>query len=109
MYACAVVICTPSLWLPAVVCCCCRETLRLDNIVSGMSRRALQDVDLGGYRVPAGAMVQVGGWRRRGGGIRVHVMCCRLCTMSSSLLSAPITRRLILRQPARLSASHFNC
>lgn len=91
---------------------CCRETLRLDNIVSGMSRRALQDVDLGGYRVPAGAMVQVGG----GGGVtgskggsRGHVMCCGVCTMRSSLLPAPSTSRLILSQPARLIASPSDC
>lgn len=31
-----------------------RETLRLNNVVSGLMRKAAEDIEIGGYQVPAG-------------------------------------------------------
>jgi cytochrome P450 len=37
-----------------MTCSCLRETLRLQPVVSGLTRAAKKDFELGGYRVPEG-------------------------------------------------------
>jgi hypothetical protein len=42
-----------------MVCCSCRETLRLSPVVSGLAAEAAQDLQLGEYAVPAGTSMSI--------------------------------------------------